>query len=307
MMMMTDRNDDDNDCDDDDVEGLNDVARQAVIGSALSVIVLLTVVGNLLLCVVVIKDVNLRKNNNFFLVSLAVSDLLVAIVVMIPVLVNDVLGRWLLGPELCNIWMAIVIACCTCSIWNICLISLDRCRILRSPVYYKVWLTERKTAAIISSAWALSALLSAPLVAAGVHTSEIDVDAHGTKVQKPDDRNSTANQSSSARLGACHMKRLDFAYAVGVSAVGFYLPAVIILSNSFYICVLTRRHDSAMRAKFGGSISKHTHSRTTVIVGALSGIFSCVGRRFSLSFKWRPTAARASRRYTCTSSAGSVT
>ena len=49
-----------------------------------------SIVGNILVCVAVITDPNLRKLSNLFLVSLAIADLLVAAVVMPLALVNDV-------------------------------------------------------------------------------------------------------------------------------------------------------------------------------------------------------------------------
>jgi len=60
--------------------------------AALGLIVLATAFGNILLCVAVFTDTELRNMINYFLASLAVSDLLVAVVVMPLAVVIQIYG-----------------------------------------------------------------------------------------------------------------------------------------------------------------------------------------------------------------------
>jgi len=59
---------------------------------ALGLIVVATAFGNILLCVAVITDSRLQNMTNYFLASLAVADLLVAVVVMPLAVVVQIYG-----------------------------------------------------------------------------------------------------------------------------------------------------------------------------------------------------------------------
>lgn len=92
----------------------------------LSFVIFLSIFGNVLVCLAVYTDRNLRKIGNLFVVSLAIADLFVACVVMTFALVNDLLGYWPFGSDYCDIWIAFDVMCSTASIVNLCAISLDR-------------------------------------------------------------------------------------------------------------------------------------------------------------------------------------
>uniref|UniRef100_A0A673GFX9 Dopamine receptor D6b n=1 Tax=Sinocyclocheilus rhinocerous TaxID=307959 RepID=A0A673GFX9_9TELE len=102
------------------------VGVRALTGCALCALILSTLLGNTLVCAAVIKFKHLRsKVTNFFVISLAVSDLFVAVLVMPWKAVSEVAGCWLFG-SFCDTWIAFDIMCSTASILNLCIISLDR-------------------------------------------------------------------------------------------------------------------------------------------------------------------------------------
>jgi len=72
------------------------LAGKIVLALLLSSFVVVALAGNLLVIVAVMTDRNLRRTGNYFIVSLALADALVAAVVMTFAIVNDVTGRWLL-------------------------------------------------------------------------------------------------------------------------------------------------------------------------------------------------------------------
>ncbi len=73
-------------------------AEKIVIGMMLAIITTVTVIGNMLVVIAVCVVKKLRQPSNYLLVSLAVADLSVAIVVMPFVIVTDLTGggKWLL-------------------------------------------------------------------------------------------------------------------------------------------------------------------------------------------------------------------
>lgn len=75
------------------------------IGSVLFLVIVVTIVGNVLVCIAVCLVRKLRRPCNYLLVSLAVSDLCVALLVMPMALLYLVLGRWPFGTFMCDLWV----------------------------------------------------------------------------------------------------------------------------------------------------------------------------------------------------------
>jgi 5-hydroxytryptamine receptor 7 len=89
-------------------------------------IIIGTVIGNILVCVAVFLVKKLRKPCNYLLVSLAVSDFCVALLVMPMAMLYEIKGNWSFGPTMCEIWVSFDVLSCTASILNLCMISVDR-------------------------------------------------------------------------------------------------------------------------------------------------------------------------------------
>lgn len=82
--------------------------------------------GNILVCIAVCLVRKLRRPCNYLLVSLAVSDLCVSILVMPLAMVYQIMGSWIFGEVVCNAWVSFDVLSCTASILNLCMISVDR-------------------------------------------------------------------------------------------------------------------------------------------------------------------------------------
>uniref|UniRef100_A0A915HIJ8 G-protein coupled receptors family 1 profile domain-containing protein n=1 Tax=Romanomermis culicivorax TaxID=13658 RepID=A0A915HIJ8_ROMCU len=95
--------------------------------ACLAFIPLLTVFGNVLVIIVVVKNKSLHTVINYFIFGLAVADLILAVAVMpfaVYVEVNN--GFWQLGTLLCDLYCAADVACSTTSIFLLTIISFDR-------------------------------------------------------------------------------------------------------------------------------------------------------------------------------------
>lgn len=81
-----------------------------------------TIIGNALVCTAVAIVRKLRTPSNLLIVSLAVSDLLVAVLVMPFATTYEVMGSWVAGQAICDMWTSLDVMLCTASILNLCMI-----------------------------------------------------------------------------------------------------------------------------------------------------------------------------------------
>lgn len=69
----------------------------------LTFFILLTIIGNILVILSVLTYKPLRIVQNFFIISLAVADLTVAVLVLPLNVAYSILGRWIFGEYICLI------------------------------------------------------------------------------------------------------------------------------------------------------------------------------------------------------------
>ncbi|XP_054087233.1 dopamine D2-like receptor isoform X2 [Zeugodacus cucurbitae] len=131
----------------------------------LMVFPLLTLFGNILVILSVCRERSLQTVTNYFIVSLAIADLLVAVVVMpfaVYVLVNR--GHWNLPAFICDFYIAMDVICSTSSIFNLVAISIDRYIAVTRPIEYAKHRNSPRVCLTILLAWAISAAIGLPIV-----------------------------------------------------------------------------------------------------------------------------------------------
>ncbi|KAK1804440.1 hypothetical protein P4O66_020459, partial [Electrophorus voltai] len=105
----------------------NGMAKRVALISFLSLVMLMSVLGNLLVMVAVCKDRQLRKiKTNYFIVSLAFADLLVSVLVMPFGAIELIHQNWIYGETFCLVRTSLDVLLTTASILHLCCISLDR-------------------------------------------------------------------------------------------------------------------------------------------------------------------------------------
>eukprot|EP00058_Branchiostoma_floridae_P022199 XP_002607689.1 hypothetical protein BRAFLDRAFT_82865 [Branchiostoma floridae] len=85
-----------------------------------------TVFGNCLVIMAVYRERNLRSITNYFIVSLAVTDALMAVLVMPLAVYFEVMQMWTMGFVMCDVFVTFDVMFCTASIFNLVAISIDR-------------------------------------------------------------------------------------------------------------------------------------------------------------------------------------
>ncbi|NXA91049.1 DRD5 protein, partial [Melanocharis versteri] len=191
--------------------------------ACLSLLILSTLLGNALVCAAVLRFRHLRsKVTNLFVLSLAVSDLLVAVLVMPWRAAADVLGFWPFGA-FCDLWVAFDITCCTASILHLCLISVERYWAIASPFRCQRRVTQRVAFVAIGVAWLLSLLISFIPVQLQWHKDRRQLGLNG-----------------SAEEGSCDSS-LSRTYAISSSLISFYIPVAVTLGTYGRLLHVARR------------------------------------------------------------------
>ncbi|XP_061454361.1 5-hydroxytryptamine receptor 2C isoform X2 [Rhineura floridana] len=116
------------------------------------IIILLTIGGNILVIMAVSLEKKLQNATNYFLMSLAVADMLVGILVM-PVSLITVLYDVLFS---------------TASIMHLCAISLDRYVAIRNPIEHSRFNSRTKAIMKIAAVWTISIGISLPIPVIGL-------------------------------------------------------------------------------------------------------------------------------------------
>ncbi|KAG9262525.1 5-hydroxytryptamine receptor 1F [Astyanax mexicanus] len=128
----------------------------------LSVLAVATTIINSLVITAILVTRKLHQPANYLICSLAVTDLLVAVLVMPVSIIYIAEEEWVLGPIVCHLWLGVDVTCCTCSILHLAAIAHDRYRAITDAVAYSQKRTSRRAAATIIVLWVLSILVSLP-------------------------------------------------------------------------------------------------------------------------------------------------
>ncbi|XP_069139460.1 dopamine receptor 2-like [Argopecten irradians] len=141
-------------------------SKRPIIGIVLSLFSVVTIVGNILVIIAVFKEMYLRTVTNYFIVSLALADLMVGGIVMpFSISMEVTNGVWLYGEEWCDLWHSFDVLASTASILNLCVISLDRYWAITDPIAYTAKMSMCKVGLLIAFVWLCSAGISFPAIA----------------------------------------------------------------------------------------------------------------------------------------------
>ncbi|CAI4223585.1 unnamed protein product [Auanema sp. JU1783] len=196
-----------------------------LLGMALTIIPLITIAGNILVILSVLRFRALQTAINFLILGLAVADLLVAIFVMpYAVYVHVYRGMWYLGNLMCNIYMACDVACSTASILLLAVISFDRYRAVSRPIQYSRQSQNiRRVFAMICGIWIISLALASPIVF-GVNVRPMD-----------------------ASKTECRLYNAEF--SIGSSIISFIIPCILVLFVYIRIIVALKKREKAARLR----------------------------------------------------------
>lgn len=197
------------------------VGKAVILGLVLGVFIVFGIVGNILVILSVVCHRHLRTVTHYFIVNLAVADLLLSSTVLPFSATFEILDRWVFGRAFCNVWAAVDVLCCTASIMSLCVISVDRYIGVSYPLRYPAIMTTRRAVFAVMLLWVLSIVISiGPLF--------------GWKEPAPEDES------------ICKITE-EPGYAIFSAVCSFYLPLAIILVMYCRVYVVAYRESQGLK------------------------------------------------------------
>ncbi|XP_059218031.1 octopamine receptor beta-1R isoform X2 [Stomoxys calcitrans] len=179
-------------------------------------IILAAILGNMLVIVSVMRHRKLRIITNYFVVSLAVADMLVALCAMTFNASVEISGKWMFGSIMCDMWNSFDVYFSTASIMHLCCISVDRYYAIVQPLDYPLIMTHRRVFIMLVIVWLAPALLSFLPICSGWYTT-----SENWRYLKSNPH-------------ICEFK-VNKAYAIVSSSVSFWIPGIVMLSMYYRI------------------------------------------------------------------------
>ncbi|XP_046993998.1 octopamine receptor beta-3R-like [Schistocerca americana] len=208
-------------------------------------IIVAAVLGNALVIISVIRHRKLRIITNYYVVSLALADLLVALCAMtFNASVELTGGTWLFGYFMCDVWNSLDVYFSTASILHLCCISVDRYYAIVRPLEYPVTMTQRTVGLMLANVWLLPALISFTPIFLGWYTTP----------EHQDFRRSNPE--------VCIFV-VNRAYAIISSSVSFWVPAVVMVTMYYRIYKEAVRQRKALSRTSSNILLNSIHAHRT--------------------------------------------
>ncbi|XP_074530468.1 histamine receptor H2a isoform X2 [Halichoeres trimaculatus] len=225
----------------------------------LSFLIVLTVSGNVLVCVAVCASRRLRCLTNCFIVSLAVTDLLLGLLVLPFSALLQFNSDWPLGPVFCNFYISMDVMLCTASILTLLAISVDRYLAVTMPLRYASLVLPWRVAVAMACVWTVSVAVSFLPIQMGWNT------VNGT----------VQNQGPWAPERKCRFE-LNRPYVLTDSLLTFYLPLVAMCWTYLRILRIAqaqaKRIGSARPAYITSYNSRNSPATSTTLVSSVTGV-----------------------------------
>jgi dopamine D1-like receptor len=149
---------------------ITDIQWQAYpVGFFLLLLCLLTILGNILIIYVVIRESTLHTPTYYYIASLAFADLFVGLIAMPFAFIFEMTDDeyWLFPRHLrflCDFWHSMDIFASTASIFGLSAIGLDRYMAITKPIEYPNLFISKRWYYMLSLIWICSAVISFPAV-----------------------------------------------------------------------------------------------------------------------------------------------
>nr|XP_034366993.1 histamine H2 receptor isoform X1 [Arvicanthis niloticus] len=245
---------------------LNSTALKVTISVVLTTLILITVAGNVVVCLAVSLNRRLRSLTNCFIVSLAATDLLLGLLVLPFSAIYQLSFKWSFGQVFCNIYTSLDVMLCTASILNLFMISLDRYCAVTDPLRYPVLVTPARVAISLVFIWVISITLSFLSIHLGWNSR------NGTR---------GGNDTSKCKV------QVNEVYGLVDGLVTFYLPLLIMCVTYYRIFKIAREQAKRINHMSSWKAATIREHKATVTLAAVMGAFIICWFPYFTAFVYR--------------------
>lgn len=224
----------------------------------MSFIIVAAIFGNLLVIVSVMRHRKLRIITNYFVVSLAFADMLVAMVAMTFNFSVQVTGKWIFGYFMCDVWNSFDVYFSTASILHLCCISVDRYYAIVKPLRYPINMTKKVVWIMLLNTWISPAMISFVPIFLGWYTTE----EH--KIFR--DNNPYE----------CDFK-VNKLFAIISSSISFWIPCTIMIFTYLAIFKEANRQEKQLHERQGNAMLLNHHRSSKEINNINGDVLSSSG------------------------------
>ncbi|XP_043935430.1 trace amine-associated receptor 4-like [Protopterus annectens] len=220
-----------------------------------------TVGGNLVVIISITHFHQLHTPTNFLILSLAVADCLLGLMVMPFSMIRSVETCWYFGNTFCKIHTSCDMMLCTCSILHLCIIAIDRYYAVCDPLHYVTKMTGQVTGVFLAIIWSVSLFLSFGLV-----FSEVNLEGIAEYV------------NSISCDGYCSLIQ-NKVWGIVAPTVAFFIPAFVMVGIYVKIFAIAERHVKVARIPdkvptvSNSKLKKNNERKAAKTLGIVMGIF----------------------------------
>lgn len=228
--------------------------------SFLVLLSVVTICGNMLVILSVICFKQLQSPTNYLILSLALADLLVGILVH-PLSMAFSLSSCIYHEELfCKIRASFDISLSSCSILHLCCISVDRYYAVCRPLTYESKITNSVVVVMILTSWVVSVLIGISILIGGLNNEQCEEQCF-----------------------------IDILLENTVGPVfSFYLPVIIMLCIYLKIFLVAQRHVRSIRNTTALADVSKMQSKATKTLAVVLGAFLLCWTPFFLCITFGP-------------------
>ncbi|KAG8444570.1 hypothetical protein GDO86_009654, partial [Hymenochirus boettgeri] len=221
-----------------------------------------TTLGNLLVIISVSHFRQLHSPTNFLILSLAVTDFLLGLLVMPYSMVRSLTSCWYFGDLFCKLHSCLDMILCTTSIFHLFFISVDRYYAVCQPLHYYKKITNSVIVVFLFISCLVSSLYSFGLVFSNVHT-------HGTQ----------SYINSFTCNGSCSLT-FNKLWSAITSSICFFVPGTLMISIYIHIFLVANKqakrvvhYNNAQTSKLKKKISIQAESKAAKTLSIVMGVF----------------------------------